>query len=86
MNRWLLLKDMLLTGAGVAVIFTQIVSSKPSDTLLVVGLALAGAQYLGPAKQIMSGLSGSHSPQAEQPESSQPSHSSSSAGGTGDDD
>lgn len=40
MNRWLLLRDVLLTGTGLAVIISQVFSLHPSDVLLVAGLAL----------------------------------------------
>ena len=35
MNRWLLLKDILLTGTGMALVLSQVFSPSPSDTLLV---------------------------------------------------
>lgn len=40
MNRWLLLKDVLLTGTGLAVILSQIFSVSPNGLLLGTGLAL----------------------------------------------
>ena len=49
MNRWLLLKDILLTGTGLVLICSQIFSPRPSDVLLVAGgdvngLILASAE------------------------------------------
>lgn len=40
MNRWLLLKDILLTGTGLGVILSQIFSPHPNGLLLGTGLAL----------------------------------------------
>lgn len=40
MERWRLLKDILLTGTGVAVILSQVFSLHPSGGLLGTGLAL----------------------------------------------
>ena len=37
---WLLLKDILATGTGLALIITQVFARTPSDVLLVAGLAL----------------------------------------------
>jgi hypothetical protein len=39
-ERWRLLKDILLTGTGVAVILSQVLSLHPSGLLLGTGLAL----------------------------------------------
>jgi hypothetical protein len=37
---WQLLKDIALTGTGLAMIISQIFARQPSDVLLVTGLAL----------------------------------------------
>lgn len=37
---WQLLRDVLVTGTGLAVIASQVFSKHPSDVLLVTGLAL----------------------------------------------
>jgi hypothetical protein len=37
---WQLLRDILVTGTGLAVITSQLFSHRPSDVLLVTGLAL----------------------------------------------
>lgn len=40
MNKWFLLKDVLLTGTGLGVILSQIFSATPNGLLLGTGLAL----------------------------------------------
>lgn len=40
MNLWQLLKDILLTGTGLAVIVSQVFAPRPSDLLLTAGLVL----------------------------------------------
>ena len=52
---WQLIKDILLTGTGLAVIVLQIWSPKPSDVLLVVGLALTVPSAASHAASILSG-------------------------------
>ena len=37
---WSLVKDIVLTGAGLALIILQVFAKQPSDVLLVTGLAL----------------------------------------------
>ena len=51
---WQLIKDILLTGTGLAVIVLQIWSPKPSDVLLVVGLALTVPSAASHAASILS--------------------------------
>ena len=52
---WQLLKDVLLTGTGLVIIILQIWSPKPSDVLLVVGLALTVPSAASHAASILSG-------------------------------
>ena len=52
---WQLIKDILLTGTGLAVIVLQIWSPKPSDVLLVVGLALTVPSAASHAASILAG-------------------------------
>jgi hypothetical protein len=52
---WLLLKDIALTGTGLAIIVLQIWAAKPSDVLLVVGLALTVPSAATHAASILSG-------------------------------
>jgi len=52
---WALVKDVVLTGTGVALIISQIFSATPSDALLVTGLALTVPTIAGQAKALLSG-------------------------------
>ena len=52
---WQLIKDIALTGTGLAIIVLQIWSPKPSDVLLVVGLALTVPSAASHAASILSG-------------------------------
>lgn len=52
---WQLIKDIALTGTGLAVIVLQIWSPHPSDVLLVVGLALTVPSAASHAASILSG-------------------------------
>jgi len=52
---WQLLKDVLLTGTGLAVIVLQIFAKQPSDVLLVVGLALTVPSAASHAASIIGG-------------------------------
>ena len=78
MDRWSLLKDILLTGTGVTVILSQVLAGRPSDVLLVTGLALTVPSVAGHATALMSGRTGaessprSHSPTPEPSPPSQP--------------
>jgi hypothetical protein len=72
-DRWQLLKDVILTGTGVAVILSQVFSAHPSDVLLVTGLALTVPSVTGHAAALLSGhTAGPSSPagQASPPSSS----------------
>jgi hypothetical protein len=52
---WQLIKDILLTGTGLAVIVFQIWSPHPSDVLLVAGLALTVPAAASHAASILGG-------------------------------
>jgi hypothetical protein len=52
-NRWQLLKDILLTGTGIAVILSQVLSPRPSDVLLATGLALTVPSVAGHATALI---------------------------------
>ena len=52
---WQLIKDIALTGTGLTVIILQIWSPKPSDVLLVAGLALTVPSAASHAASILSG-------------------------------
>ena len=54
MDLWSLVKDIILTGTGVALIVSQMMNSTPSDALLVTGLALTVPSIAGHAKALMS--------------------------------
>ena len=66
MNRWQVLKDVLLTGTGVAVILSQIFSPRPSDILLVTGLALTAPSIAVHARELLGGHTGSSSSARQQ--------------------
>jgi hypothetical protein len=53
-----LVKDVLLTGTGLTIIITQIWAAKPSDLLLVVGLALTVPSAASHAASVLSGPGG----------------------------
>ena len=81
-DRWQLLKDILLTGTGIAVIMSQVLSARPSDVLLATGLALTVPSVAAHATELISGRGdGPSSPPPPPPIS--PRSSSSSSGGTG---
>ena len=52
---WQLLKDVALTGTGLVIIIVQIWSPKPSELLLVVGLALTVPSATSHAVSLISG-------------------------------
>jgi hypothetical protein len=81
-DRWSLLKDVLLTGTGVAVILSQVFSSRPSDVLLVTGLALTVPSVTGHAAALLSGRTAG--PSASHGEALPPSSSPSSQEAHGD--
>lgn len=79
MDRWLLLKDILLTGTGMALVLSQLFSSSPKDLLLVAGLALTTPSIASHAKAILGGHTGGHSSPPSPPDGVPPSTSSSPA-------
>ncbi|MGH3402017.1 MAG: hypothetical protein ACRDRJ_05770 [Streptosporangiaceae bacterium] len=65
---WLLIKDIALTGTGLALVLSQVFARQPSDVLLVTGLALTVPSA---ASHTMALLSGPQSTAGHgQPESS----------------
>jgi hypothetical protein len=52
---WQLIKDIALTGTGLVIIITQIWAQKPSDVLLVVGLALTVPSATSHAVSLLAG-------------------------------
>jgi len=60
-DRWLLLKDIFLTGTGIALILSQVFSPHPSDVLLVTGLALTVPSVAAHAGSLLGGHTGGHS-------------------------
>jgi hypothetical protein len=87
---WQLLKDILLTGTGLALIVSQILAKQPSDVLLVTGLALTVPSAASHAGALLSGPSRLSEPEDGERESSPhaaspgaPGSPSSSPGGTG---
>ena len=67
---WQLVKDIALTGVGLALIISQIFTRQPSDVLLVTGLALTIPSVASHAVTLLSPPStGGHGP----PSSSSPS-------------
>ena len=87
MNRWLLLKDILLTGTGVGVIFSQVLSLHPDGLLLGTGLALTVPTIADHVKALLpssgGGTGGPSSPSPDAP-GRQPSPTPQRGGSTGD--
>jgi len=54
---WLLIKDVALTGTGVILIVSQVFASRPSDVILVTGLALTVPSVAGHAASLLQGPS-----------------------------
>lgn len=50
---WPAIRDVLVTGTGLAVIISQVLSATPSDTLLVTGLALTAPSVVGHARALL---------------------------------
>jgi hypothetical protein len=81
-SRWEILKDILLTGTGIAVILSQVLSPHPSDVLLATGLALTVPSVGAHVKALLTARGGgASSPPAPAPGSPP---SSSSQPGAGD--
>ena len=80
---WTGLKDVLLTGTGLTLILSQVFSPRPSDVLLVAGLALTVPSAATHARDVLSGPTGVHSSGSSPPEQPSASPPSSSEVGTG---
>lgn len=73
---WPLLRDILLTGAGLWLIISQVGTSDPSSTLIVAGLALTVPAAATHAYGVLSGPSAPHGgPPSSSESSSSPSSS-----------
>lgn len=81
MRRWLLLKDVLLTGTGMALVLSQILSPTPSDVLLATGLALTVPSVAAHAGNLLAGRGAGPSSESTPPPGEPPSGSSSEAAG-----
>ena len=68
---WQLIKDIALTGTGLVIIVMQIWSPRPSDVLLVVGLALTVPSAAGHAASILAGPGVSPSSESSPPHGGQ---------------
>jgi len=76
---WQLLRDILLTGTGLALIISQIGTREPSSVLIVAGLALTVPAAATHAAAVLSAPSPpAHGPSPSSPPSSPPSSSPSS--------
>jgi hypothetical protein len=81
-SRWQIVKDVLLTGTGILLVLSQVWAARPSDVILVTGLALTVPSVAGHTAALLSGHGGGQSSPPPPPlQSSQP--SSQPAGGTG---
>jgi hypothetical protein len=81
-NLWRLLKDIVLTGLGVAAILSQIFSLHPSGLVLGTGLALTVPSVASHVKALLPGPGdGESSPSPSPPK--QPPSQPSSPGGSG---
>ena len=68
---WQLIKDIALTGTGLAMIISQIFTRQPSDVLLVTGLALTIPSVASHAATLLSPPStGAHGPPSSSSSSS----------------
>lgn len=68
---WQLVKDIALTGTGLAIIITQIWSKTPSDVLLVVGLALTVPSAASHAAAVLSAPGAPRSSESSEPHGEQ---------------
>jgi hypothetical protein len=58
MDRWLLVKDIFLTGTGMALVLSQVFATSPNDGLLAAGLALTTPSIAAHAKALLTGSGG----------------------------
>jgi hypothetical protein len=78
-----LLKDILLTGTGVAVIFSQVLSAHPDGLLLGTGLALTVPTIADHVKALLPSSGGGGSSPSSPPPTPRPSQPSQREGSTG---
>jgi hypothetical protein len=78
---WQLLRDVLLTGAGLFVILSQVFARQPSDVLLVAGLALTVPATAAHAGALLSGHAPGSSSESAPPAPPSPSSASQEASG-----
>jgi hypothetical protein len=71
MSRWFLLKDVLLTGTGVAVILSQVLSLHPDGLLLGTGLALTVPTIADHVKALLPSSGGGASSPSSDPHGQQ---------------
>jgi hypothetical protein len=72
MDRWLLVKDIFLTGTGMALVLSQVFAATPSDILLATGLALTTPSVVAHAKALLTGSGGGPSSPPSPPPGSPP--------------
>ena len=76
MNRWQILKDVLLTGTGLGLMWSQVFSAHPSGLLLGTGLALTVPSVADHVRALLPGSGGGRSsppsPSPPPPPSGQP--------------
>lgn len=73
---WLLIRDVLVTGTGLALIISQIFARQPSDALIVAGLALTTPSLAAHGSALLSGPSSTAGPGPQPPSSSSSPHGS----------
>ena len=88
LTAWQLIRDIALTGTGLALIISQVGARDPSSTLIVAGLALTVPAAATHAAGVLSGPSAPSGPGSSSPSSPQggeppPSSSPPDGGGTG---
>lgn len=82
MNLWKLLKDIVLTGLGVAAILSQIFSQHPAGLVLGTGLALTVPSVASHVKALLPGPGDGESSESPSPPR-QPASPPSAPGGSG---
>jgi hypothetical protein len=66
-NRWQILKDVLLTGLGMAAIVTQVLSPHPNGLVLGTGLALTVPSVAAHVRALLPGPGESESSDSASP-------------------
>jgi hypothetical protein len=78
-NRWLLLKDVILTGTGVLIVLSQTLEAalgqSPSALIIGAGLALTVPSIADHVKALLPGDTGSTTSSSSRPSGSSQSHS-----------